>query len=62
MITFKKPHTQDCIAVYVTKEEKQDIKKTAQRYGLSMSKYLLSLHIESKGCKSSVKEPERINI
>jgi len=56
MITFKKPHTQDCIAVYVTKEEKKDIKKTAQRYGFSMSRYLLSLHIESQGRKCSVKE------
>jgi hypothetical protein len=56
VFTVRNAHTQDCIAVYVSKEEKRDIKKTAQRYGLSMSKYLLSLHIESQGCKCSVKE------
>lgn len=42
----KETHTQEVIAVYVTKEEKEDIRKAAGKKG--MSKYLLDLHLNRK--------------
>jgi len=41
-------HTQDSVVVYVTKEEKEDIRKTAREQNKSMSKYLLDLHLKQK--------------
>ena len=39
-------HSQRVIAIYTTKEEKEDIKQAAKRCNKSMSKYLLDLHLE----------------
>lgn len=36
-----KPHTQDMVTIYVTREEKKQIRKMAKG---NMSKYLLNLH------------------
>ena len=46
-IKVRKAHTQDAVVVYVSKEEKKEIKTTAKRIGKSMSRYLLDLHLEN---------------
>lgn len=46
-IKIRKAHTQDAVVVYVTKEEKKEIKETAKKAGKSMSRYLLDLHLEN---------------
>lgn len=46
-IKIRKPHTQNAVVVYVTNEEKKEIKKTAKECDKSMSRYLLDLHLEN---------------
>jgi len=41
----KVSHTQSMIAVYVTRKEKEQIKKCAKEYDRSMSAYLLDCHL-----------------
>ena len=49
-------HTQNMIVVYVTNQEKEEIRLVAKAYAKSMSRYLLDLHfknIESKRNKQN---------
>lgn len=45
----EKTHTQESIVVYVSFEEKKEIKNIAKFLGTSMSKYLLDLYKKDKG-------------
>lgn len=45
-IKIRKAHTQDAVVVYVSDEEKKEIKKTAREERKSMSRYLLDLHLK----------------
>jgi len=38
-------HTQNSVVVYVSHEEKEDIRNEAKKLGFSMSNYLLNLHL-----------------
>jgi hypothetical protein len=38
-------HTQDAVVVYVTRDEKREIKRCAKVAKKSMSRYLLDLHL-----------------
>jgi len=49
-------HTQNMIVVYVTNQEKEEIRLVAKAHAKSMSRYLLDLHfknIESKRNKQN---------
>lgn len=43
---FDRAHTQTSVVVYVTTEEKEEIRKFAKMVGKSMSGYLLDFHKE----------------
>lgn len=49
-------HIQTAIVIYVTHEEKADIKKTAKENNKSMSKYLLDMYLHNKTLNEKRKE------